>query len=61
MTHDWHFGSTTANDGPLITAICKRCGLMRRATVSSRDKHLDLRGDCPGEFQEPAKRAPLAG
>jgi hypothetical protein len=57
--HDWRLSSAGGADVWAV-AICASCGLMRTCRVTS-DKHLDLRGDCPGqppEPEKPAKRIP---
>ena len=55
--HEWKFLSGVRNDSLLVLAVCKVCGLMRR-TVGVPDRHVDLRGECPGEPQDPGESPP---
>lgn len=51
--HDWKFVAAETAAArtvvPLAIAVCRECGLVRSAVVSSqREAKLELRGDCPG-------------
>jgi len=54
---DWKFLAGVRDDTSLLLAVCKVCGLMRRRS-GANDQHIDLRGECPGEPQEPEARKP---
>lgn len=61
-SHEWEFlGMLGRNETPIIVGVCEVCGLTRRAVV--RDgRHMDLRGECPGEPQDPgAPTPPMVG
>ena len=49
--HEWSFVAS----GETIVAVCSRCGVMRRQGTPTTDsqRHIDLRGTCPGVPQEP--------
>jgi hypothetical protein len=55
--HEWKFLAGVRNDSLLMVAVCRVCGLMRRRTVAD-DRYIDLRGECPGEPQEPETQSP---
>ena len=63
MMHEWTFmlgTSTVGAVGERVVAVCGRCGLIRTGRVPgsmSKEGRIDLRGDCPGEPQEPAEDA----
>jgi len=62
--HEWTFmvGPTVGVPGQRVVAVCGRCGLIRSGRVDvgkSKESRVDLRGDCPGEPQEPAEDPPL--
>ena len=65
--HDWAFMLGTTTVGVLcerVVAVCGRCGLIRTGRVAgsrSKEDRVDLRGDCPGERQEPTEDAPARG
>lgn len=46
---------------PLVIAVCRRCGLIRSATIpdTTQERHIGLGGACPGEpqVQEPVGAA----
>ena len=52
--------STVGAVGERVVAVCGRCGLIRTGRVAgsmSKEGRIDLRGDCPGEPQEPTEDA----
>ena len=61
MMHEWTFllgVSTIGAVGERVVAVCRRCGLIRTgriASSTSRESRVDLRGECPGEPQEPTE------
>jgi hypothetical protein len=63
MLHEWTFmlgTSTIGAVGERVVAVCRRCGLIRTGRVAgsmSKEGRIDLRGDCPGEPQEPTEDA----
>lgn len=57
MGHEWHFGNSAKGENVYITAVCSKCGLIRRA-AGVDGKRIDLRGDCLGEPQEPEETTP---
>lgn len=68
MMHEWTFllgVSTIGAVGERVVIVCERCGLIRTGRVASstsKESRVDLRGECPGEPQEPTDdslRTPL--
>ena len=61
MMHEWTFllgVSTIGAVGERVVVVCGRCGLIRTGRVASstsRESRVDLRGECPGEPQEPTE------
>jgi hypothetical protein len=59
MMHEWTFMLGIASVGAVgerVVAVCRRCGLIRTSRVAgtiNKEGRIDLRGDCPGEPQEP--------
>ena len=52
--HTWTLLSVSNIEGtPLVVAVCTVCGRIRRRSAG-HDRHIDLRGRCPGEAQDPA-------
>lgn len=48
VKHSWELMTAVRNDTALVVGVCAACGLIRRSVVRN-EKHIDLRGDCPGE------------
>ena len=59
--HSWQI-TPVVTDGKSISvvAICDRCGVSRSTPAGSgqNERHVDLRGECPGEPQEPEAVGP---
>jgi hypothetical protein len=59
--HSWQI-APVVTDGKSISvvAICDRCGVSRSELAGSAqiERHVDLRGECPGEPQEPEAVGP---
>jgi hypothetical protein len=66
MNHDWKIEAVVLSPSagsfgnlaqtPMrVVAICSRCGLIRTQLVPGprHERHVDLRGTCPGEAQAP--------
>lgn len=51
--HDWTFTGIAARDLAHVVAICSRCGVIRTSPLPDpmRQRHIDLRGSCPGAPQ----------
>jgi hypothetical protein len=63
--HDWQLLTIGDTKDARVVAVCSVCGLIRSSAVPSSmtERHVDLRGDCPGtpqeaEAPEPGKFAP---
>ena len=56
--HQWSFSSVARGDSDWVVAVCGTCGLIRtqNAPAPARERHIDLRGACPGEPVEPEGR-----
>jgi hypothetical protein len=56
--HQWNFSSVARGDSEWVLAVCGRCGLMRtqNAPAPAHERHIDLRGVCPGEPVGPEGR-----
>ena len=51
--HKWSLYTVSNTDGtPLVVAVCTACGRIRRRSAG-HDRHIDLRGRCPSEYQDP--------
>lgn len=63
--HEWQFGSAALGGGAaVVTGVCGSCGLSRvsRPLREGNDGYIDLRGECPGEAQEPPEKPrPMVG
>ena len=62
--HEWLISPSPYGDAVRIVAACPACGLVRmcQAPGLGEETHIDLRGECPGEPQEPeAPRKPSGG
>jgi hypothetical protein len=61
--HEWLITSSPYGDSVRIVAACPKCGLVRicAAPAVGDETHIDLRGECPGEPQEPEAPRKLAG
>ncbi len=54
VMHTWTLLTASNTEGtPLVVAVCTVCGRIRRRSAG-HDRHIDLRGRCPGEAQNPA-------
>jgi hypothetical protein len=53
--HDWTFTGMADRDLAHLVAICSRCGVIRTSPLPGpgRQRHIDLRGSCPGAPQPP--------
>lgn len=53
VLHKWNLLAVSNTDGtPLVVAVCTACGRIRRRSAG-HDRHIDLRGRCPAEYQDP--------
>jgi hypothetical protein len=55
--HSWTIATASQGESvPWILAICTTCGVIRSqvAPGPQHERHVDLRGTCPGRPQEPA-------
>jgi hypothetical protein len=59
--HEWQLLTIGDTKDARVVAVCGVCGLIRSSAVpaSMGERHVDLRGECPGESQE--AEAPEAG
>ena len=57
--HSWIISAASRNDGvPWVVAVCTTCGVIRmqNAPGPQHERHVDLRGACPGQPQEPTDK-----
>ena len=61
LAHQWQLLTIGDTKDARVVAVCGVCGLIRSSAVpgSTEERHVDLRGTCPGESQ--AAEAPQAG
>jgi hypothetical protein len=61
--HEWLISPSSYGDSIRIVAACSSCGLVRvwQAPTLGEETHIDLRGECPGEPQEPDAPRKLSG
>jgi hypothetical protein len=59
--HTWQLLTIGDTKDARVVAVCDTCGLIRSSAVPGplEERHVDLRGDCPGQPQE--AEAPQAG
>jgi hypothetical protein len=59
--HQWQLLTIGDTKDARVVSVCLVCGLIRSSAVPGpmEERHVDLRGDCPGEAQ--AAEAPQAG
>lgn len=59
--HNWQLLTVGDTKDARVVAVCDVCGLIRSSAVPGpmEDRHVDLRGECPGEPQQ--AEAPQAG
>lgn len=61
LAHQWQLLTIGDTKDARVVAVCAVCGLIRSSAVPGpmEERHVDLRGTCPGEPQ--AAEAPQAG
>jgi hypothetical protein len=59
--HQWQVLTIGDTKDARVVSVCTVCGLIRSSAVPGpmEERHVDLRGECPGEPQ--AAEAPQAG
>lgn len=59
--HIWQLLTIGDTKDARVVGVCTICGLIRSSAVPGplEERHVDLRGDCPGQAQE--AEAPQAG